>query len=100
MYRITRESFSPPISRTATGPSTRGEGCDNCLNTGYTGRVGIFELLTLTPPIRQMVQAKASSEEIKARAIEEGMSTLRQDGINKAFAGITTLSEVMRVTIE
>jgi general secretion pathway protein E len=81
-------------------PLYKGKGCDNCLNTGFTGRVGIFELLTLSTRIRQMVQDKASSEEIKARAIKEGMTTLRQDGISKAFEGITTLSEVVRVTIE
>ena len=78
----------------------KGQGCDYCLNTGYTGRIGIFELLMLTSRIRQMVQEKAPSEEIKAQAIRDGMATLREDGLRKAFEGITTLSEVIRVTIE
>ncbi|OPX95970.1 MAG: Type II secretion system protein E [Syntrophorhabdus sp. PtaB.Bin006] len=78
----------------------KGQGCDYCLNTGYAGRIGIFELLMLTGKVRQMVQEKASSEEIKAQAIRDGMATLREDGLRKAFEGITTLSEVVRVTIE
>jgi len=78
----------------------KGKGCPDCLNTGYLGRIGIFELLTLTSKIRQMVQDKASSEEIKAEAIRDGMLTLRQDGIQRALAGDTSLSEIMRVTIE
>ncbi|OPY66490.1 MAG: Type II secretion system protein E [Syntrophorhabdus sp. PtaU1.Bin050] len=78
----------------------KGQGCDYCLNTGYAGRIGIFELLMLTGKVRQMVQEKASSEEIKAQAIRDGMATLREDGLRKAFEGITTLSEVIRVTIE
>lgn len=78
----------------------KGKGCDQCLNTGYMGRIGIFELLVLTSKIRLMVQEKASSEEIKAQAIKDGMATLREDGLKKAFEGITTLSEVIRVTIE
>ncbi|MCX8021589.1 MAG: ATPase, T2SS/T4P/T4SS family, partial [Syntrophorhabdaceae bacterium] len=86
--------------RNREGILYRGKGCENCLNTGYSGRVGIFELLIVTNRIRQMVQNKMSSEEIKAEAIKEGMVTLREDGLNKAFEGITTLSEVMRVTIE
>jgi general secretion pathway protein E len=78
----------------------KGRGCPECLNTGYLGRIGIFELLTLNSKIRQMVQEKASSEEIKAEAMKDGMFTLRQDGINRAVVGDTTLSEVVRVTIE
>jgi general secretion pathway protein E len=78
----------------------KGKGCPECLNTGFLGRIGIFELLTLSSKIRHMVQEKASSEEIKAEACKDGMVTLRQDGINRALAGDTSLSEIMRVTIE
>jgi general secretion pathway protein E len=78
----------------------KGKGCPECLNTGYLGRIGVFELLTMTSKIRQMVQGKASSEEIKAEAVKEGMVTLRQDGINRVLAGDTTVSEIVRVTIE
>jgi type II secretory ATPase GspE/PulE/Tfp pilus assembly ATPase PilB-like protein len=78
----------------------RGKGCPDCLGTGYLGRIGIFELLTLTGKIRQMVQQKASSEEIKREAMKDGMVTLREDGINRVLAGDTTVSEIVRVTIE
>jgi general secretion pathway protein E len=78
----------------------RGTGCENCLNTGFMGRIGIFELLTLNTKLRQMVQEKCSSEELKTEAVKDGMVTLREDGIKKAFSGMTTLSEVLRVTIE
>jgi general secretion pathway protein E len=78
----------------------KGKGCDECLHTGYLGRIGIFELLTLNSKLRQMVQEKASSEEIKMEALKDGMTTLRQDGINRAVIGDTSLSEIMRVTIE
>ncbi len=94
------QELLPDYFREGPRPLYKGKGCDNCLSTGFSGRVGIFELLTLSTRIRQMVQEKASSEEIKAQAIKEGMTTLRQDGINKAFQGVTTLSEVMRVSIE
>jgi general secretion pathway protein E len=78
----------------------KGRGCENCIDTGYIGRTGIFELLKMSSKIRQMVQLKKSSEEIKDEAIKEGMLTLREDGLNKAFEGTTTLSEILRVTIE
>ncbi|MGA2106965.1 MAG: ATPase, T2SS/T4P/T4SS family, partial [Syntrophorhabdales bacterium] len=78
----------------------KGKGCPECLNTGYLGRIGIFELLTLNTKLRQMVQEKASAEDIKAEAIKDGMVTLRQDGINRVLVGGTSLSEILRVTIE
>jgi general secretion pathway protein E len=83
-----------------SGTVYKGKGCDECLNTGYIGRVGLFELLILDTKIRHMVQEKKSSEEIKIEAVKDGMLTLRDEGIQKALAGLTTLAEVMRVTIE
>jgi type II secretory ATPase GspE/PulE/Tfp pilus assembly ATPase PilB-like protein len=75
-----------------------GRGCQECRFTGYRGRTGIYEILTVTEPIRQMVLARASSQQIKQKAIAQGMRTLRQDGLQKVLAGITTLTEVIRVT--
>ena len=103
-----REVYEPPeferqlLQDYAGAPHVvyKGKGCPECLNTGYLGRIGVFELLTMTSKIRQMVQGKASSEEIKAEAVKEGMVTLRQDGINRVLAGDTTVSEIVRVTIE
>jgi general secretion pathway protein E len=88
------------FTRSGNGNVYKGKGCDECMHTGYLGRIGIFELLTLNSKLRHMVQEKASSEDIKAEAIHDGMITLRQDGINRALAGDTSLSEIMRVTIE
>jgi type IV pilus assembly protein PilB len=76
----------------------RGRGCDACKNTGYKGRIGIFETLTITDGIRQLVGSKASSQNIKDAAIKDGMKTLREDGLSKAAKGITSLEEVLRVT--
>lgn len=76
----------------------RGTGCERCSNTGYRGRIGIFELLVVNDDIRNMIMAKATSRELKEKAISLGMKTLRQDGIEKVMKGITTAEEVLRVT--
>ncbi|RMG72570.1 MAG: type II secretion system protein GspE [Nitrospirae bacterium] len=75
-----------------------GEGCQHCSNTGYRGRIAIFELLIIGDEIREMITEKASSRELRERAIATGMRTLREDGLLKVKRGITTLDEVLRVT--
>lgn len=75
-----------------------GKGCERCRKTGYFGRTAIYEILPVTEQIREMVTARASSQQIKQKAIEAGMKTLRQDGIAKVLSGTTTITEVMRVT--
>ena len=75
-----------------------GKGCEFCKFTGYKGRSGIYELLTVTDEIREMVLQKTSSNFIKKKAIQLGMRTLRQDGWDKVKKGLTTISEVIRVT--
>ncbi len=77
----------------------RGKGCDFCLGIGHKGRIGIIETLALTPKIRALIMDKASEHQIKEQARKEGMVTLREDGLNKAKAGITSLEEVVRVTV-
>ena len=76
----------------------RGKGCDKCLNTGYKGRIGIFELMLPDDAIKTLTVAKASSAEIRKAAIKGGMKTIQKDGIDKVMAGITTIEEVLRVT--
>ncbi|MBL7071174.1 MAG: type II secretion system ATPase GspE [Candidatus Omnitrophica bacterium] len=76
----------------------KGKGCEDCAGTGYSGRIGIFELLFMTDKIRKLVFEKVSSGVIKENARESGMVTLREDGIKKVLKGETTISEVMRVT--
>jgi len=79
-------------------PMWRGTGCNGCLETGYRGRVGVFELLTVTEPIRELIHRRAKASTIKAEALEWGMTTLRADGVGKVAAGTTTMDEVVRVT--
>jgi len=77
----------------------RAKGCSACLHTGYAGRVGICEVLTVTPAIRNLVLKRARENELKQVARNEGMRTLREDGIDKVLAGFTSLEEVLRVTV-
>jgi type IV pilus assembly protein PilB len=77
----------------------RGRGCDRCNNTGYKGRVGLFEVLQFSDEIRDMILSGASSIELKRKAIEEGMVSLRMSGLQKIRDGSTSLEEVLRETI-
>lgn len=76
-----------------------GKGCEKCLNTGYQGRTGIYELLEITSEIRKLVLNKSDSENIKNQARKQGMKTLFEDGLEKAKQGITTIEEILRVSI-
>jgi type II secretory ATPase GspE/PulE/Tfp pilus assembly ATPase PilB-like protein len=78
----------------------RGRGCEQCSQTGYHGRMGIFELLLVTDEVRKMIVKKVDAAQIRTVAIEQGMRTLLEDGIQKVTAGRTTLGEVLRVTQE
>ena len=75
-------------------------GCESCSGTGYRGRMGIHELMEGTPEIKLMIKKQANTEEIFKAAMQQGMSTLKQDGIMKVFKGITDISEVRRVCIK
>lgn len=77
-----------------------GKGCVKCKDTGYVGRVGIYELLVIDDELRKLIIAKAPADQIKAKAVEMGMKTLYEDGIAKALAGITSVEEVLRVARE
>jgi len=73
-------------------------GCRECRNVGYTGRLGIYELLVTSEPIRELAQERASSFAIRKQAVAEGMRTLRMDAWDKALVGTTSIEEVLRVT--
>jgi type IV pilus assembly protein PilB len=75
-----------------------GKGCDACNQTGYKGRKGIYELLKLTDPLRELINERAPTVTLKEKAIELGMVTLRQDGLRSIFAGDTTIEEVLKYT--
>ena len=77
----------------------RGTGCPLCGNTGYKGRKGVFEMFRVEDDIQRMIFESATTRELRARARELGMRTLREDGVRKVLAGMTTISEVLRVTM-
>ncbi len=78
----------------------QGKGCEQCRHTGFLGRTAIFEYLPVDDDIRKRINARSATEIIKRAAVEKGLRTLRQDGWEKVKAGITTISEVLRVTLE
>lgn len=78
----------------------RGTGCDVCNNTGYKGRIGVFEILEMNEEIKKLILERASSQQIMSKAKSQGMTTMLEDGINKVINGVTTLEEVLRVTME
>ncbi len=77
----------------------RGRGCERCGNSGYKGRVGLYEVLQFSDEIREMVLSGSTSIELKRKAIEEGMVSLRSSGLHKIRGGVTTLEEVIRETV-
>jgi len=75
-----------------------GEGCDACNHTGYKGRKGIYELMKISDPLRELINERAPTVVLKQKAIELGTVTLRQDGLRSVFAGDTTIEEVLKYT--
>ncbi len=78
----------------------RGTGCEECFGTGFTGRIGIFELMELDDELRRLIMANADAAQITAAARRAGMHSLREDGWSKVKSGQTTAAEVLRVTQE
>jgi type IV pilus assembly protein PilB len=76
-----------------------GRGCSTCNNTGYKGRVGLYEVMEITDELRELILVGASALELKKKAIELGMITLRRSGLTKTALGQTTLEEVVRETV-
>ena len=74
-----------------------GKGCDACNNTGYKGRKGIYELMKITDPVRELINERAPTVVLRQKAIELGMVTLRQDGLRSIFEGDTTIEEVLEI---
>ncbi len=77
----------------------RAKGCDQCNQSGYSGRVGIHELMVATDDIKRLIQQKARVEELREQAIKDGMRTLKQDGITKVFEGLTDMMQIRKVCI-
>jgi type IV pilus assembly protein PilB len=77
----------------------KGKGCATCNNTGYKGRIGLYEVMEITDEIRELILIGASALELRKKAIDDGMITLRESGLHKIRAGVTTLEEVVRETV-
>jgi type IV pilus assembly protein PilB len=103
-----REHPTPPealmeVGFTADDAKTlktfKGKGCSTCNNTGYKGRIGLYEVMEVNDEIRELILIGASALELRKKAIEDGMITLRESGLHKIRAGLTTLEEVVRETV-
>jgi len=90
--------FSPTEAKKVT--TYRGKGCPTCNGTGYKGRVGLYEVMEINDEVRELVLIGASSLELKKKAVEHGMITLRASGLQKLRDGVTTLEEVLRETVK
>jgi type IV pilus assembly protein PilB len=90
--------FSPEDAKNVI--PNRGKGCGQCNHTGYKGRVGLYEVMEVTEEVRELILVGASSLELRRKAIEEGMLTLRMSGLRKVKDGVTTIEEVVRETVK
>jgi type IV pilus assembly protein PilB len=95
---LTQAGFSPEDAKTVV--PKKGNGCEKCNNTGYKGRVGLYEVMEITDELRELVLVGASGLELRRKAIEEGMLTLRMSGLRKVKEGLTTIEEVARETVK
>lgn len=102
-----KESFRPPAEAVRKFGMTvygdhdiqfyRGRGCDHCKMTGFRGRSGIHEVLTISERVRSLILQRASTAEIRQAAIEDGMKTMQDDGVRKTLDGVTSMEECLRV---
>lgn len=91
--------LGPAATQLASTQLFHGKGCPDCKFTGYRGRLGIYEIFQIDDQVRNLIFEQVSSSELRIKARELGMRTLREDGLRKVVAGLTTLSEVLRVTM-
>ena len=78
----------------------KGAGCDKCNTTGYKGRVGLYEVMEIGEELKELILVGASGTELRRKAIEEGMITLRMSGLRKVKEGLTSIEEVVRETVK
>jgi general secretion pathway protein E len=84
--------------RLKDGMLARGRGCGSCFGSGYQNRTGIYEILPIDDPMRELIVERASASKMKRSALNHGFRTLRMDGAEKVARGLTTMEEVLRVT--
>ena len=97
---LLRIEFGATEEELAAGAFKRGEGCEECLHTGYRGRIAIYEILPFTERVKEMTVQRATAVEIKKEALKQGMQTLRKSGWRRILTGNTTPEEVLRVTAD
>ena len=95
--RCVKIGFSPEDAASVT--PLKGRGCDKCNNTGYKGRVGLYEVMEVDDEVKELILVGASGLELRKKAVERGMVTLRQSGLRKVKDGQTTIEEVLRETV-
>jgi type IV pilus assembly protein PilB len=95
---LLQAGFAPDDAQNVT--PQKGDGCEKCNNTGYKGRVGLYEVMEVTDELRELVLVGASALELRRKAIDDGMITLRQSGLRKVKEGVTTIEEVARETVK
>jgi type II secretory ATPase GspE/PulE/Tfp pilus assembly ATPase PilB-like protein len=78
----------------------RGSGCAHCNQSGFKGRIGLFELLVIDDTIRELIMTRTNADTIREAAVKQGMTTMLQDGLSKVMSGKTTIEEVLRATSE
>jgi type IV pilus assembly protein PilB len=95
---LVQAGFTPDEAKSVV--PNRARGCDKCNNTGYKGRVGLYEVMEVTEELRELILVGASALELRRKAVEEGMLTLRTSGLRKVKEGITSIDEVVRETVK
>ena len=95
---LVQAGFSAEDAKTVV--PKKGKGCEKCNNTGFKGRVGLYEVMEITEELRELILVGASSLELRRKAVEEGMLTLRSSGLRKVKEGVTTVDEVVRETVK
>lgn len=100
LHSLNQATVDKHFGKSGTVRLYHGKGCTVCHDTGYSGRVGIFEVLEVTPAIQKLIVQKASSDDIFEQAKKEGMSSMLDDGLIKVRAGVTSMEEVVRATSE
>ena len=95
---LIQAGYSPEDANEVT--PMKGAGCDRCNQTGYKGRVGLYEVMEIADELRELILVGASSLELRRKAVDEGMLTLRASGLRKVKDGVTTIEEVVRETVK
>jgi type IV pilus assembly protein PilB len=95
---LVQAGFSPEDAKNVV--PNKGKGCEKCNNTGFKGRVGLYEVMEVTEELRELILVGASALELRRKAVEEGMITLRNSGLRKVKEGVTTIDEVVRETVK